>query len=709
MLKLIIFIFLLGFSILLFLLSFFKKLVFRPFYFILLAAAAASAFGVVKDIRGGDTVLRPQKKAALEQELYISAKLLEEDRPKDSLRASGQAAESAPEDKAVISLQALALNRTGAFRLSEELLGEGDAYEAERLQELNKEEKVISPEELKKIAGEIREDLSVSASSAETYDMIMSIRYYQGGDEKDLPEKGDLRSSGDAYAELMLADIRKEYGAAYKVTENLAESGDFRAQIALSEMFSRGFRPHDYDKDDEEYDTYLERVTELQLELDEMQAKLGENLTNSAYLKENEEGKAYLLKKTEYSMAVKELDSTAAKRAVNYLRSLSPEAAGMPAWHLQMARLLYAADREEDAERELDLIFIDGSLDRKQWLGSDLIYMRECFWNFLEDNDSSGFEAAYEMLIGDLTQGAGSAGSGFREFLKSYLRRIYTGIRLVSIKTGGWPEITAELSSSRESNLETGMIELEDTLHSISEYTLEKREGTGSTSVCVVLDVSGSMQGEKLASAKNAIDQFIASINGSMTLSYVTFSSDASEIVPLTDSPVAISSAVRKSVASGGTNIAAGLETARNSLATAEGNKYVILLSDGHDSSESRIGGVIARLLQAGIHVYTVGMSGANEAYLKRIADQTGGSFVFASNTSELNRTYMDIQRAIMNIYVLRYTVEEDMEIMNRILTVRMKSDPAFTRKRYSLGLPKAAEQGRAGEAKSGYYTEIVE
>lgn len=71
MLKLIIFIFLLGFSILLFLLSFFKKLVFRPFYFILLAAAAASAFGVVKDIRGGDTVLRPQKSCAGAGTLYF--------------------------------------------------------------------------------------------------------------------------------------------------------------------------------------------------------------------------------------------------------------------------------------------------------------------------------------------------------------------------------------------------------------------------------------------------------------------------------------------------------------------------------------------------------------------------------------------------------------------------------------------------------------
>lgn len=707
MLKLTIFIILLGFSILLFLLSFFKKLVFRPFYIILLAAAAASAFGVVKDLRSG-TVLRAQKKASLEQELYISAKLLEENRPKESLRASGQAAESAPKDKAVISLQALALNRTGAFRLSEEVLGEGDAYEAERLHELNTEEKTISPEELKEIAGEIREDLSVSASSAETYDMILSIRYYQGNG-KDLPESADVRSSGDAYAELMLADLRKDYGSAYKVTENLAESGDFRAQIALSEMFSRGFLPHDYGKTDEEYDTYLERVTELQLELDEMQARLGEHLTDPAYLKENEDGSAYLLKKTEYSMAVKELDSTAAKRAVNYLRSLPSEAEETPAWHLQMARLLYAADREEEAERELDSIFIDGSLDRRQWLGSDLIYLRECFWDYLESNNSGDFEAAYKMLIGDLTQGAGSAGSSFREFLKFYLRKIYTGIRLVDIRTSGWPEITAELSSAREGDLEREMLELEDTLHSIREFTLEKREGTGSTSVCVVLDVSGSMQGENLASAKNAIDQFLSSISGDMTLSYVTFSSNASEIVPLTDSTEAISSAVRRSEAYGGTNIAAGLETARASLASAEGNKYVILLSDGHDSYESQIGGVIARLLQAGIHVYTIGMSGAKEAYLKRIADQTGGSFVFAANTSELNRTYADLQRAIMNIYILHYTVEEDEEIRNRILTVRMKTDPAFTRKRYTLGFPKAAGKSGSGEAKSGYYTEIVD
>ena len=708
--ELIIFIVLFMCSILLLLLCLFKKLVFRSYYFILLAAALVSGFGAAKSLRLDDApVLRMKGKEQLEQNLYISARLLEEDRPRESLRASGEAAEEAPENEAVLSLQALALNRMGSFRMSGDVLGEGEPFhDAETLRKKNTEEEKLSAEELKEMAGEIRESLEVPASAAESWDTIMRIRYYEKGSSGELPDESEVKSADHAYAEMMLAEIKKDYGTAYKVTEQLAESGDFRAQIALSDMFSRGFLPHDYEKPDEEYDIYLDRVTALQLELDEMQADLGEHLTDQAYLNDSEEGRAYLLKKTEYSMAVRELDSTAPKRAVNYLKSLPAEVRKAPAWHLQMARLLYLADREEEAEQELDEIFVRTGLNREQWLGSDLLYLRECFWTFLEDNDASGFEGAYEMLVSDLTQGAGSADSAFREFLKSYLRALYTGIRVVEIKTAGWPEITAELSFAREGELKEGMITLEDTGRSVAEFTLEKREGSGSTAVAVVLDLSTSMRGEKLASAKNAIDQFIASLNGSITLSYVIFSNEASIVVPLTESKEMISSAVRKSEVISGTNIASGLEAARSSLAGFSGNKYVILLSDGHDQHEELIGGVINRLLQSDVHVYTIGMSGANETYLKRIADQTGGSFVFASNTAELNRTYGELQKSIMNIYILRYTAEET-ETKKRVLSVQMKDDPAFSRKRYSLGLPEKTLRKRNTEPKSGYYTEIAE
>ena len=73
------------------------------------------------------------------------------------------------------------------------------------------------------------------------------------------------------------------------------------------------------------------------------------------------------------------------------------------------------------------------------------------------------------------------------------------------------------------------------------------------------------------------------------------------------------------------------------------------------------------------------------------------------SDEDKIGFTYKTLDRYIAT------GICEDEEIRNRILTVRMKNDPAFTRKRYTLGLPKAAGKSGAGEAKSGYYTEIVE
>jgi Ca-activated chloride channel family protein len=107
-------------------------------------------------------------------------------------------------------------------------------------------------------------------------------------------------------------------------------------------------------------------------------------------------------------------------------------------------------------------------------------------------------------------------------------------------------------------------------------------------SVHLVLDVSGSMQGESITRAREAARALVEKLDATDDFSLVTFSSDASVLVP--DGPVgprreSIKSTIATIQEGGGTNIGRGLE-----LGYAEAHarsipdgavKVVLLLSDG--------------------------------------------------------------------------------------------------------------------------------
>lgn len=67
------------------------------------------------------------------------------------------------------------------------------------------------------------------------------------------------------------------------------------------------------------------------------------------------------------------------------------------------------------------------------------------------------------------------------------------------------------------------------------------------------------------------------------------------------------------------------------------------------DESIELIDGVLTDAVANDITVYTIGLQGCDEEYLQMIANRTGGQFIMVTNVSELERTYQDIQNAMMN------------------------------------------------------------
>lgn len=137
--------------------------------------------------------------------------------------------------------------------------------------------------------------------------------------------------------------------------------------------------------------------------------------------------------------------------------------------------------------------------------------------------------------------------------------------------------------------------------------------------IALVLDVSGSMEGEPLESVRSAVGEFIdVAEQDGLNVGLVTFSSSASELCELSGSGYdsmreAISS--EEFSADGGTNIEAGLSTARVMLGSGSADaQTIVLMTDGlptEGKGEDDLVDYANTLKAAGYNLYTLGFFNA--------------------------------------------------------------------------------------------------
>jgi Ca-activated chloride channel family protein len=169
--------------------------------------------------------------------------------------------------------------------------------------------------------------------------------------------------------------------------------------------------------------------------------------------------------------------------------------------------------------------------------------------------------------------------------------------------------------------------------------------------LAIVLDRSGSMQGDKIVEAKRAAILALDFLTPDDILSIVTYDSGVNVLVPATKvtDPEYIANKIRSISVGGNTALFAGV-----SKGAAELRKFldpkrvnrVILLSDGlanvGPSTPEDLGTLGAGLSKEGIAVTTIGLGlGYNETLMTRLAEQSDGNHFFAEAASDLNRVYL--------------------------------------------------------------------
>ena len=181
-------------------------------------------------------------------------------------------------------------------------------------------------------------------------------------------------------------------------------------------------------------------------------------------------------------------------------------------------------------------------------------------------------------------------------------------------------------------------------------FTIDGEKARAGVNISLVIDRSGSMQGEKIERAKEAAIAALDRLNADDIVSVVVFDHTVDVLVPstkLTDKE-SVRSAIRGINARGSTALFAGVskgaEEVRKFKAKERVNR-VILLTDGQanigPSSPSELGSLGESLRKDGISVTTLGLGADyNEDLLAKLASKSDGNHGFIETASDLSRIF---------------------------------------------------------------------
>jgi molecular chaperone DnaK len=149
----------------------------------------------------------------------------------------------------------------------------------------------------------------------------------------------------------------------------------------------------------------------------------------------------------------------------------------------------------------------------------------------------------------------------------------------------------------------------------------------GELAAVLTIDVSGSMQGSKLAEAKSACLDFIEELEQAgfaERVAVVSFGSAARTVVAMGETPAGARDAVQALEVEGSTNLAAGLRRAQDELAGVAGRRVVVVLTDGAPDDRAAALAVRDALVAEGVELIARGVAGADGEFLGELATGDG-------------------------------------------------------------------------------------
>lgn len=182
--------------------------------------------------------------------------------------------------------------------------------------------------------------------------------------------------------------------------------------------------------------------------------------------------------------------------------------------------------------------------------------------------------------------------------------------------------------------------------------------------LCLVIDRSTSMKGERLAAVREAILHLVEQMQSDDILSLVAFSDSAEVLLPPQHTPPSrvLRPILASLTADGGTEIYQGLQAGLSLVGQARSDhqiNHLLLLTDGHtygDAQECLLAARAAARQDIGISAFGVGHDW-NEDFLDHLTAAAGGQVVFIENPANIGRAFLEHLRQLKEAWIADLTM----------------------------------------------------
>jgi len=203
--------------------------------------------------------------------------------------------------------------------------------------------------------------------------------------------------------------------------------------------------------------------------------------------------------------------------------------------------------------------------------------------------------------------------------------------------------------------------------------------------VCLVLDRSTSMQGEKMDMVKATAIQVLKNLRPQDILSVVTFSDRAEVIIPAAyhQERMRLEAKIQMIQPSGATEMYQGLETGAKEVMRSIDNKrinHIVLLTDGHTyGDEQQCLALATKLAEHGIGISSMGIGKEwNDIFLDVLATRTGGSSAYIAQPQDIKRLLLEKFNALAQVFAEDVTLDfTPVDGVDLTYAFRLQPDPS--------------------------------
>jgi len=175
-----------------------------------------------------------------------------------------------------------------------------------------------------------------------------------------------------------------------------------------------------------------------------------------------------------------------------------------------------------------------------------------------------------------------------------------------------------------------------------------RAEQQSTQSICLTIDISGSMAGAPMREMRAAAKRFIDK-RSSDDLAITIFSSDARILLPFTKNSDELKTTIDNLLAYGATNFEAALRASAEALekTDSENDRVLLIFTDGENTEgdENRAIQTAGQLRQKGVRIFSVATDEADVSYLAKLTGDRDR--VFYAQGGELDRAFEQAEKMI--------------------------------------------------------------